>query len=167
METPEFNDDQAAELWQRLKGAAGRSEGEPVDANLLAAYVDGRLDDAGTEQVEAALMADPDLLDAVVDLDGADHVGAAAPPGFVLAVQAALPPGQVARSDTAFASLWKWAAAAAVLVAVSFAGFHLGRQSNVQTQAAVSDEVVIESLRQEYSGNIFALEAMTVMEEER
>src|SRR5882757_1376256 len=56
-------------LWRRLRGAASGSAGEAVtapDPVLLAAYAEGRLDEAAAEPVEAWLAADPAWLEDIL-----------------------------------------------------------------------------------------------------
>lgn len=107
-------------LWRRYRlAAAGPASARP-DLPMLAAYLDGGLDEAGREQVEAWLVADPALLD--LALAAADS-------------PAAREPWRGRRRATPFGLLpgLSWAPAAALAASVAFAallGFELGRQAS-------------------------------------
>lgn len=90
-------------LWRRLAAEAATSapagapaegpDDEAAAANRLAAYLDGRLEAAGAERLEAELAASPSALEAFLSADAA--VGATqAPPERLLRRAAALVPGE-------------------------------------------------------------------------
>lgn len=134
-----FEETEARALWRRVSGAA-----EPVpeeisaeDASLLAAWLEGRLDDGAHEAFEARLAAAPALRQALAALDAEAPPAPVAAPGAVLdrakglvaPVRAkAARGGLLSRlhPDSLFGGLMEWGAAAALLVLVSVAGFDMG-----------------------------------------
>lgn len=138
MADPPFDGDPAlARRW--LDTAAALPAPETADALTLAAYAEGRLDDAAAEAVEAALAADPALLDTLLALR---QPAATAIPSIALirSAQALVAPtGQASilpfrrnitahsHSPIARARGWlAWGTVAAGLMIVSMAGFNLG-----------------------------------------
>lgn len=120
-----------------------RAHARPVvrpDPMLLAAYAEGRLDEADAAAVEAALAGDPALLDDV--LEARRSVAASPATKAVVSRAQAIRPGPSGRvvellprrprSARLVAGLIAWGAVAASVLLVSFVGFHLG----VQTQRA-------------------------------
>ena len=138
-----------ADRWADRWAETGRDRAEP-DPMILAAYLDGRLDDEAVASVEARLAADPMALEMMTASREALASGPAAavpeallqraqglvrpaprPPrkGFLASLLAAVPvPDQAA-----------WAGFAAVLMLASVAGFELGQSGldNVATVASV------------------------------
>jgi hypothetical protein len=127
-ETPFEPDRTLFERWRSLPSAPAAA---PPDTMTLAAYLDGRLDESGSAAIEAALAADPKLLDALLDLRqplAAEPV----PDGFVARARALVdaPPAKVVpfrpRRTSGMSALAAWGAMAAGLVLVSLVGFDLG-----------------------------------------
>jgi anti-sigma-K factor RskA len=103
----------------RPEAAAERPPKDEGDELLLAAWIDGRLEGAERETVEARLSDDPELLDLAVSAAGSK--GIAAPwPKRAEARAAAL----VAPSRPGWRAM---AAAAAAVVVVALGGFEMGR----------------------------------------
>jgi hypothetical protein len=103
----------------RPEAAAERPPKDEGEDLLLAAWIDGRLEGAEREAVEARLSDDPELLDLAVSAAGSK--GLAAPwPKRAEARAAAL----VAPSRPGWRSA---AAAAAAVVVVALGGFEMGR----------------------------------------
>lgn len=140
-----------AGLWRRFADAAGDAEGGPdVDANLLAAYLDGTATPDEVEAVERAMAADPDLVEAVGelrDLQDAEPVelSEAALARIKMIVSAKGRPrlGWVRR-----------VAAVAALVAVSFAGYELGGYSAYA--AAETDAIAVSQLAAQWEDQLIA-----------
>jgi anti-sigma factor RsiW len=144
MADPPFDRDPAlARRW--LDAAAALPAPDTPDALTLAAYAEGRLDDAAAAAVEAALAADPALLDALLTLrqpaettipsaaliqSAQALVGMAA--GDSGGGQAAILPFRRNATDQRRPAIgstrrWlAWGAVAAGLMIVSTAGFNLG-----------------------------------------
>ncbi len=129
MDDPPFEPDRA--LVARWRDAAPAPEAP--DALTLAAYAEGRLDDTEAEAVEAALAADPELLESLlalrapVDAETASTALIRSAQALVRAEAVVVPfPGRkpvAARPVTAWLA---WGAVAASLLLVSVAGFNLG-----------------------------------------
>lgn len=62
------HDDREVLLWRQYSSQQDQQSFPEVDANLLAAYLEGRADAAEREQLEARLAHDPELLEALVEL---------------------------------------------------------------------------------------------------
>lgn len=144
--------------WAGRWAETGRDGAEP-DPMILAAYLDGRLDDEAVANVEARLAADPMALEMMTASREALASGPAAavpeallqraqglvrpaprPPrkGFLASLLAAVPvPDQAA-----------WAGFAAILMLASVAGFELGQSGldNVATVASVLGREVTQGL---------------------
>ncbi len=132
MDDPPFEPDRALfARWHAARDAAAPAPALP-DAVTLAAYAEGRLDDAAAEAVEAALAADPDLLETLLALRAPPQPEAAAAvirsaQALVRAEPVVVPfpvrkPG-AARPVKAWLA---WGAVAASLLLVSVAGFDMG-----------------------------------------
>jgi hypothetical protein len=112
-------------LWQAYRDAGGRNlpSAIPLDANLLAAYLDGRALPAEIEQVEEAMLQDPDLLETIRDLRD-------------------LLPSSHSRNVVRLRAFrgWHIAAAAAAFILVSLLGFHtgLGSYSDLPSEEALA-----------------------------
>jgi anti-sigma factor RsiW len=144
MDDPPFEPDRAlVERWRAAVDAAA----PPPDAMILAAYAEGRLDDAAAEQVEAALAADPELLDTLLALRAPAET-ALPSPALIRSTQALVAADPVvvpfirraapARGLNAWLA---WGAVAASLLLVSLAGFDLGMQTgHAVDTVSVSDD---------------------------
>ena len=141
-----FQPDRALfERWRAHESAAAATPppiDPPIDPMLLAAYLDGRLDEAEAEALERRLAADPAALDDVIDCKTQPIVPEIASAAFLGRAQALLPeqtaavlpfaPRPFAPSSAAprRVSTWAaWGAVAASLVLISLVGFDLGMQT--------------------------------------
>jgi anti-sigma factor RsiW len=126
-------------LWRRWRGAVPGSVGETAtapDPVLLAAYAEGRLDEAAAEPVEAWLATDPTHLDDIRAASDPDRGTTASPaPETVLARAMALVDGRDAqvlpfRRAVRRAPAWRvaaaWGSMAASLAVTCLIGFALG-----------------------------------------
>jgi hypothetical protein len=150
MDDPPFEPDRA--LFQRWREAAATPMATAPDALMLAAYAEGRLTEAESEQLEAALAVDPELLDTLLALRR--PAGSAIPSAALIqSAQSCVPDrsdavvvpfrGQVAvPAALGRVTAWlAWGAVAASLLLVSMAGFDLG----VRTQHAVNASASYET----------------------
>lgn len=149
-----------AALWQRwraLSPAAGTSAAAG-DPNALAAYAEGRLDEAMAEPVEASMFDDPELLDDVIAAralaqaklpDAAEPAIAAAmalvPPQGAQIL--AFPKAPSAHSRGGFRMAMTWGGLAASLLITGFFGFTLGSNAYLNlTTPAVTESAFHEIL---------------------
>jgi anti-sigma factor RsiW len=128
-------------LWTRL--ARRRAPAQAVPPDDLAAWLDGRLDEAAAARVEAALVADPALLDAALETQRV-RTGAlpAAPDRLLVRARALVAPVVVAPTPRfGFWGGWlgrgvQWAAVATLALVISVGGFALGDD----TQSALAGQ---------------------------
>ncbi len=149
-----------AELWTRAREGwrAATAAPDAPDSLILAAYLDGMLDEAALERVEAWMAASPEALDLVISARSAQAAAPeAAPDGLMSRAQGlvrAPPHGSRAGLGVWLSGLigfqvaaWRpvaWAGVTAVLLVVSTGGFELGRQGAlymVPVQTAASDDL--------------------------
>jgi hypothetical protein len=136
-------------LWHRLR----REQEEPAelsgwDANLLAAYLDGRTEGRDAEALEAKLAASPALLEILLAARAAGAAGEPVPPELIARAKALKPGARRDLRDRGHRNghhngrrsggapvnpvrlrmrrRIEWAVAAALLVAVCATGFELG-----------------------------------------
>jgi anti-sigma factor RsiW len=128
-------------LWKRL--ARPQAPAPAVSADDLAAWLDGRLDGAAAARVEAALAADPALLDAALEAHQAQREPLpAAPERLVVRARALVAPAVTAPSRRIdFWSGWlgrgvQWGAVGTLALAISVGGFALGNG----TQSALAGQ---------------------------
>lgn len=149
MDDPPFEPDKALAARWRSARAIDRAPDRP-DALTLAAYAEGRLDEAAAEAVEAALAADPELLDTLLALRApiepevasvalirsAQSLGRGEP--VVVPFPAPRPGAAAPRPVKAWLA---WGAVAASLLLVSAAGFDLGLKTEhtINATAAIDD----------------------------
>ncbi|MBV8165633.1 MAG: hypothetical protein JO021_02495, partial [Alphaproteobacteria bacterium] len=124
------------ELWRRYRVAAMAPAGMagPADALasapgpvLLAAWLDGRLDEAAAEPVEAWLARTPDALALVAPVDTSD---APAPLELIRRARALVPGnGGGAAARPTWRNVMAWASVAASLVLVGATGFMAGHDA--------------------------------------
>jgi hypothetical protein len=140
-------------LWQRWRqGTPVAAEGAAPDSLLLAAWADGRLDEAQAEPVDAWLADHPDAL---ADLLAVQQT-AVAPEALIERACALVPllPGNVIplRRAAPRAPLWlsavRWGGLAASLVATSLIGFALGNNAYMKfaSPPAASAESTLHEL---------------------
>ena len=145
------------ELWRRWRATSG--EVAPVDAVSLAAYAEGRMDEAAAEAVEAWLADHPEALADVAAARGASlQIHGAVPEAHIVRAMSLVTPAaeivqfpiaRVARRRT-----WReaaaWGAIAASLLVTSMFGFELGSNAYAnlmqQQTAAVSDSSTANEL---------------------
>jgi len=149
-----------AALWRRWRLQSQSAPGlEAPDPVLLAAYAEGRLDDAEAEPVEAWLAENPAALE---DLLAAAAAGIealpAAPERVMLRAEALVPagstdPGKVvpfplvaAHRRQAWRTVVSWGALAASLLVTSFVGFGIG---NDAYESLARPPTIVESIGHE------------------
>jgi hypothetical protein len=146
MDDPPFERDRA--LFAQWRAAAAEPMASAPDALLLAAYAEGRLTEAEAAPVEAALAADPALLDTLLALR--QPAEPAQPSTMSIQAAQALVAGQSdpvvvpfrrrAAGLGRFSGGLAWAAVAASLLLVSMVGFDLGvRTEHVVNATASAD----------------------------
>ena len=136
---------------RRLWGAArrgARTAGPCPDANDLAAWLDGRADQAAAERIESHLAVCPACVQAIGELRQLSQGGAMFVPPQVLARAKALVPAR-GRSGV-WLRAGRWAAAAAAAAVVSLAGWQAGSATvharrTVDSQAAAQLSFGLES----------------------
>ncbi len=127
-------------LFERWRSHESGSADAPatLDPMLLAAYLDGRLDETGAAPIERLLAADPQALDELMNVRAEPIVPEIASARFLRDVQALVPPKSAtvlpfARPPAAprrVAKAWAaWGAVAASLVLISLVGFDVGMQA--------------------------------------
>ncbi len=132
-----------AELWARAREGwrAAAPRPEAPDSLTLAAYLDGTLDEAARERVEAWMAASPEALDLVISARSAQAAAPeAAPDGLTSRAQGLV--RERPRAARAGLGAWlsgliafqveawrpvAWAGVTAALLVVSTGGFELGR----------------------------------------
>lgn len=113
---------------------------EGRDANLLAAFLDGRLGKAERDTLEARLADDPMLLETLLAAKGGERAQSGPPPELIDAAKAvghrraggggAAMMRSAANENGRGRIAWlEWAAAAAAIVVVSAIGFEMGSES--------------------------------------
>ncbi len=138
---PPIDPRQATALWQRTRAAfAAPAAGEALDPLTLAAYLDGGLEGAAAEQVEARLAADPAALDLFLAADASLGATRAVPAALLARADRLVP----ASAENRFGFIGRLfggrdrsggfrlrpallAASLMAILVVSVAGFELGR----------------------------------------
>lgn len=128
------------QLWQRLsdKGQAGPDSAH-LDPNLLAAYVEGRVNQAQAIQVERAMAGDAALLDTVIAMRGVARVSGGeeevVPDSVLTRAKALVSQGRGVVGENPshrdrLVGQWqrgvRWAAAAVIVLAVGLTGYRTG-----------------------------------------
>ena len=135
-------------LYERWRSSMTGPAVPPPDMLTLAAYLDGRLDEAAAEPVEAALATDPALLEALLELRR-PLTPENPSPALIAHAQAVVENGQApvvvpfrgrAHRAGPIGAWAAWGAVAASLVVVSLVGFDLG----IRTEQAISGPVGTE-----------------------
>lgn len=154
-------------LWRRLPRAVGsRTGAEAVDPLELAAWLEGRLDEAAAARIEAALADDPGLLDLAVAARAALDDPAPAPDRLLVRARASFAPtvslaGQ-ARQGGGLRAWWRrmeWAAIGASFLIAAAGGFALGDGIGSNVQASSEFELAdSSSLLDRPSGLFLGLE---------
>ncbi len=149
-----------AELWARAREGwhAATAAPDAPDSMTLAAYLDGTLDEAALERVEAWMAASPEALEQVISARSAQAAAPeAAPDGLMSRAQGLVraPPRAAGAGLGAWLSAliafqveaWRpvaWAGVTAALLVVSTGGFELGRLGALhmaRIQTASSDDL--------------------------
>ena len=141
------NTEQDRQLWERLGAQAGPSASPPLDANDLAAYLDGSADPQEIERVEARLADDPALLDELLELRRLASAGQEAAPRTLMAQAKGLLAAPAARAKRSWWGQLQWAAAAAGVVIACWGGYSFGANAfDSQAKARVSATGALEEL---------------------
>jgi anti-sigma factor RsiW len=144
MDDPPFEPDKAlAARWLAVRDTAPATP----DALTLAAYAEGRLDDAAAEAVEAALAADPDLLDTLLALRAPPEIESASA-ALILSAQSLVRaepvvvpfPSRKPAPSHPVKAWFAWGAVAASLLLVSVAGFNMGLATGHPADAATAGD---------------------------
>jgi hypothetical protein len=129
------------QLWRRFADAQGSPptssplEGK-ADELLLAAWIDGRLEGAEREAVEARLAGDPALLDLAVSAARSRNLSAPWPKRAETRAAALIVPARPS---------WRLvAAAAAAVVVVALGGFEMGRAGSELLSADAETDLAAE-----------------------
>lgn len=138
------------ELWQAVGAALRRQRPQPTqpDAMVLAAWMDGDLDEGQAAIVEAWIAQDPDAPQLVSAARSALAAPSPASQRSVLRARALVAPS---RSRGQLHGLRRAAAMAASLVfavAAAFGGFELGRSTSAavaQTEQAMSRSLLVDA----------------------
>jgi anti-sigma factor RsiW len=155
-------------LWDRARGStldALAAQAPDLDAGDLAAYLDGGLDETACARVEAALASRPDSLELLIaarEALGAIPEAPAVPEALVARAQALAPARKLAASNwTGRLAGWlgavsgssfalgrgvAFAGVAAGFLAISVAGFELGRaevQYSTQVDTLLDQDVAV------------------------
>ena len=147
----------AERLWRRyLERAGDAGPGPDLDANALAAYLDGTAGEKAAEQIEAGMASDPSLLEEVMELRALAGVEPVAPSEALLASAKALAAGGATRTGPTHSGslvlhgFWRrvrWAAAAAAIVLACASGYGLGRETfNDELRADAAETAVLTEL---------------------
>jgi hypothetical protein len=148
---------QGERLWRRyLERAGDAGPGQGLDANALAAYLDGTAGKDLAERVEAAMASDPSLLEEVIELRALAGAEPVAPPEALLTRAKALAAGGATRTGPTHSGslvlhgFWRrarWAAAAAAIVLACASGYGLGRETfNDELRAEAAETAVLTEL---------------------
>ncbi len=120
---------EAAALWRRVAWPAPEPQARlaelPLDANDLAAWIEGRLDGERRDRVEAWLAQDPTALAAVMAPPPAD--GAAVPLEVVRRARALMPAARP--TEPAWLRAVGWSCVAVLVACAGVAGFTTGAES--------------------------------------
>lgn len=155
--------EQDRRLWRRYAARAGQPPGQPpLEANVLAAYLDGTAGPETVERLEARMAADPAVLAEVMELRGLASVEGGPVPPAVLAKAKALVRAEAVESRPGPALVirprawWQrlqWAAAAAVIVVSCLGGYSFGRDTfRAQVRAEAAAEGASDGLEEIISG---------------
>ncbi len=137
------------QIWRQF---AAQDQSQPVlsdlDANLLAAYIDGKADPSQVEQIESLMASNPALLEELIELRRLQDAGPAlVSQAFLDRAKTLAVPQQPAPVVVARAGLWhrfQWAAAAAVVALACLGGYTAGH-STLQSQRRAQDSVTSQA----------------------
>ncbi len=147
-----------AALWARAREGwrAAAAAPEAPESLTLAAYLDGTLDEAARERVEAWMAASPEALEMVISARSAPAAAPEAAPDGLLSRAQGLVRARAARAGLGAwlsgligfqVEAWRpiaWAGVTAALLVISTGGFELGRLgalSMAPVQTAASDDL--------------------------
>lgn len=128
-----------------------------LDPMLLAAYLDGRLDEASAAPLERLLMADPSALDDLIECKAHPVGPEIASASFLSGAQALIPQDPATATILPFTSrttprrvtAWAaWGAVAASLILISLVGFNVGMQTERNINGATGTGTSIDILDQ-------------------
>ncbi|MEX1306414.1 MAG: hypothetical protein WEA84_14765 [Rhodovibrionaceae bacterium] len=143
------------ELWQRAAAAWGEESAaeHDLDPLLLAAYLDGTLDEQETAALEARLAAEPELLETWLSAHAVlSETPEAAPQSVISRAQDIVgAPGRADRAGRSWLAGWLqplgWAAVCALALVVTGAGFEIGREGYdavVEVQSLMSETLAFD-----------------------
>lgn len=130
------------DLWRRVRPTdRPATPTAPLDDNRLAAYIDGTASEDDTARIEAGMLRDPALLQAVADVREIEAAGGEAVPaetiqrirGTVereLSMRGTPAPHPDILRPTFSQRIAGWAAAAALIVTASVFGYYLGEDTS-------------------------------------
>ncbi|HEV2673575.1 MAG TPA: hypothetical protein VGV37_03475 [Aliidongia sp.] len=155
-----FQPDRALfERWRSHESVAADPPAE-LDPMLLAAYLDGRLDEPGSAPLERLLQADPAALDDLIDCRTHPVGPEIASAAFLRNAQALIPSDHAASTATVLPfqprpaaprrmTAWAaWGAVAASLILISLVGFNVGMQTERNINGATGIGTSIDILDQ-------------------
>jgi anti-sigma factor RsiW len=153
---------QDRQLWRQFRALAGSASRAPEpDALSLAAYAEGRLNEAAAEAIETWLVADPARISDVVAARSAMQRPPQLTYQTVVANACGLIPGDgeapaevpaagkvvpLRRPAPPWRSALAWSGIAASLLCASFAGFSMGSVAYAKLSPAQSDFLATDSL---------------------
>lgn len=155
-----------AALWARWRALAAASEAKRApepDALLLAAYAEGRLNEAAAAAVEVWLAEEPERLADIVAARAAATATAVAPEALVARATALVGPADPKivpfRYPTRRAQGWRsvaaWGSLAASILATSLIGFALGNDAYLTLAGGSSGETAVQDLFEPPGSGIF------------
>lgn len=140
------------ELWRRLARRPVQT-GQTVDAGDLAAWLEGRLDERASAPIEAALLADPQLLETAIAARGVLDDAAEDASRLAVRARAIVPaPRRVRQTNTGWlAGLFaprglQWAAIGAAMLIAGVGGFSLGDNVAQEIQTLDSQQSIFSGL---------------------
>jgi anti-sigma factor RsiW len=141
MNGPLDSDNQDRALWRQYAARARNPQTPQVDANTLAAYLDGSAEPNEVELVEARMAVDPAFVDQVMALRQMADLESTPAPTAVLSRAKGLTRRHIWRPRM------RWAAAAAAVMLASLAGYNVGHgtvHAHQRAQSVVSSRAPLE-----------------------
>ena len=120
MSGPLDSDNQDRSLWRQYAARAQTPQAPPVDANTLAAYLDGSAEPEDIQLVETRMASDPGFVEEVLALR---QIADLEPP---LATASVLNRAKALTLRHTWWTRMQWAAAAAAVLLACFAGYRVG-----------------------------------------
>lgn len=156
MKTTREDDDlgspEAAALWRRVRAGHGPHGATAPDALTMAAYVDGTLEAAARDQVEAWMAASPEALEMILAARPAGAKPYPPAPAGLVARASGLVGGRRASVQPASGGVmawlagWTqpsvWAAATAAMLLAAVISFEVGREATITLAAVQADDSI-------------------------